>query len=530
MLAKEHCFGRANKPLQKDTDRRSRIDMADNIIQPLERVPTGIEKLDLILNGGFLKGGTYMILGTPGAGKTIFGNQTCFNHVARGGRAVFMTLLAETHARMLAHIQYMCFFDPAPIGDSLYYVSGYTALERDGLSGLLRLIRQVLRERNATILVLDGLATAEAIAERELDYRRFLHELQVYVETTGCTAFLLTQPGTRTTYPEHTMVDGLIELTDGLVGPRAFRELEVSKFRGSSYLRGRHAFEITSNGLEIHPRTETVLSNPPITDEVRTRMAFGVKRLDDMLHGGVLSGSATTLLGAPGSGKTVLGLHFLTNGALEGQQGLYFGFYETPPRLIAKATQLGLPIDSRIKSGMLDIIWQAPLEDLPDALAERLLEIVRRKNIKRLFLDGIESFQSSLMYHERSGPFFVALMNELRALNVTTLLSSELPDLFSPRITIPLDHVSSVVDNIIFLRYVELHSQLYRLISIMKVRESGYDPSIREFRISEDGIHVADTFESAEAILTGIARPIITPTGGNARRISAPDDGYQEQS
>ena len=56
------------------------------------------------------------------------------------------------------------------------------------------------------------------------------------------------------------------------------------------------------------------------------------------------------------------------------------------------------------------------------------------------------------------------------------------------------------------LRYVELRSQIYRLLSIMKMRESRYDTSLREFRIASDGIDVADSFESAEAILSGHGR------------------------
>ena len=50
----------------------------------------------------------------------------------------------------------------------------------------------------------------------------------------------------------------------------------------------------------------------------------------------------------------------------------------------------------------------------------------------------------------------------------------------------------------------------YRLISIIKMRESGYDAAIREFRITDRGIDVAPTFTSAQAILTGVARPAAT--------------------
>jgi circadian clock protein KaiC len=115
----------------------------------------------------------------------------------------------------------------------------------------------------------------------------------------------------------------------------------------------------------------------------------------------------------------------------------------------------------------------------------------------------------------------------LRSLDVTTLFTSELPDLFSDRITIPIDRVSGLVDNVLVVRYVELRSQLYRLFSVMKMRDSSYDSAIREFRIGPRGITLASTFKSAEAILTGVARPLPTESGGPSNIVEAKsaDDG-----
>src|SRR3954469_13934414 len=73
--------------------------------EPLERLPTGIPGLDRILNGGFLRGGIYLIIGAPGAGKTILSNQMAIHHVHNGGRILYVTLLAETHARMISHLR-----------------------------------------------------------------------------------------------------------------------------------------------------------------------------------------------------------------------------------------------------------------------------------------------------------------------------------------------------------------------------------------------------------------------------------------
>src|SRR2546425_5815473 len=126
-------------------------DTSDQLPVP-QRMPSGITGLDRILHGGFFKGGLYLIMGPPGAGKTILGNQLCFNHVAAGGRAIYITLLAETHSRMLAHMQSLAFYDPAPITDTLYYINAYSILEQEGLNGLTALLRQEIRARRASIL------------------------------------------------------------------------------------------------------------------------------------------------------------------------------------------------------------------------------------------------------------------------------------------------------------------------------------------------------------------------------------------
>ena len=101
----------------------------------------------------------------------------------------------------------------------------------------------------------------------------------------------------------------------------------------------------------------------------------------------------------------------------------------------------------------------------------------------------------------------MALSNELRAQGVTTIVSLETPTLFSADITVPISAISAGVENIILLRYVEVETQLRRLIAIMKVRESGYDSAMREFQVSAQGMTVAATFGRTQAPLTGGAPP-----------------------
>lgn len=75
------------------------------------RLPSGIAGLDTILGGGFFRGGTHLVAGAPGTGKTVLGKQVAFNHVESGGHAVYVTLLGEEHGRMLAYHQSFAFFN-----------------------------------------------------------------------------------------------------------------------------------------------------------------------------------------------------------------------------------------------------------------------------------------------------------------------------------------------------------------------------------------------------------------------------------
>lgn len=469
------------------------------------RLVSGVAGLDSLLQGGFLQGSLYAVVGLPGSGKTILGNQIAFHHISQGGRVVYVTLLVEAHHRMLLHLRPFNFFDPAAVTDQLYYVSGYQLLEQEGLRGLHQLLRKTVQDHGATLLIVDGLETAEAYADSQLEFKRFLHELHIAMESVSCTTFVLSinvDP-----HPAHAIVDGLLLLTEELYGSRAVREIEIRKFRGSFHLPGRHRAMITPDGYTFFPRLESLplpALGAPIASEAKS---FGIARLDEMLHGGVRTASTTLLLGTPGAGKTSLGLHFLAQGALQGEAGLYFGFNESPEHLIRKSAQLGLMLEQLIEAEQLHLVWHPSLDGRVDELAGILLDTIRERGIQRLYIDSYGGFQQAISYPSRLVPFFNALIHRLQAQGVTTLVSWTLGQLFGP-LDVPRDNgFMDVVDNMILLRYVEWRSQLHRFISILKGREQGYDTSIREFTITEQGIELADTFESAETILTGLARP-----------------------
>lgn len=473
--------------------------------ETVPRTASGVPGLDTVLNGGFVEGGVYIVQGDPGSGKTILANQICYKHIQGGGRVLYVTLLAESHSRLLQQLGTLSFFDQAAVSDQIVYVSGFTTLEEDGLPGLLNLLRREIKGRKATMLVLDGFLATQASASSERDFKKFIHDLQGQVAAAGCTTFLLTNDDGRASRPERTMVDGIVQMVRRPSGDRTERYLEVVKLRSSAFLEGRHAYSIDSDGYHVHPRFEAHYATPSRHDDVgEDRYTTGAPSLDAVIGGGLRTTSTSAVIGPSGAGKTTIGMQFIGASTPE-EPGLLFGFYETPPRLKVKAKRIGVDLDALTASGAVEILWQAPTEPVFDALGHRLVDAVRRRKVKRLLVDGLGGFIAAASEPSRISRFFAALANELRVLGVTTLYTMETRDLFGAQVEVPIDNISSLVENLLYMRFVERQSRMARILAIVKMRDSDFDPALREYTIDDSGIHIGQPFVGAEALMTGFA-------------------------
>lgn len=459
------------------------------------RIATGIDGFDVVLGGGLVPGCAYILQGPPGAGKTVLANQLCFNLARNGRKTLYLSLLAESHDRMLDHMSTMGFFDEGAVPGSIYYMSAYSTLVEEKLSGLLRMIHREMRRHEASLLVLDGLFVAQDTAEDDKEFRSFIHDLQGAAALAQCTLLILTNQDRPPGSPEHTMVDGWIELLDEMCGARSVRSMILKKQRGGRHLRGRHHFRITDNGISIFPRLEAALTRQPAESEADVRVRSGIPGFDRMIGGGYPSGSSTIFAGPSGTGKTTLGLQFLSQATPE-EPGLLFGFYETPARLRTKARSIGIDIDSLLASGALEILWQSPAENLPDELGHRLLQAVEKRKVKRIFFDGIGALRHAFLFPERLPLFINAINNTLRASETTVIYSLELTSLFMPD-QIMTEELSSMVENVILTHYVRPQEDndpqrrtriMNRELLVLKIRDSEFDAYPEVFHITDRGV------------------------------------------
>jgi circadian clock protein KaiC len=400
----------------------------------------------------------------------------------------------------------MEFFDESVIPDKLFYVSAFRTLEDEGLKGLLALLRREMRAQKVSLLVLDGLVAAEESAPTPRDFKKFIHELQSHAVANGCTVLLLTSGAGEMVSAEHTMVDGLIELGDEQYQMRNQRTLQVRKFRGSSSLRGKHAFRITPQGIRLYPRVEAWLDRPTVQDVGHgPKITSGSASIDAMLHGGLCSSSVAAIVGPTGAGKTLFSLEFLAQSSKR-EPGLMFSFYETPARLVEKSRRVGNDITPLLHAGHLQLLWHSQGEHLLDELGHELLDAVAARGVKRLVIDGLTGILESVTDRDRIGRFMACLMNELRARGIATLLTVESTDIVGANVRMPVSGMSAIVENLIFLRFVEHDATLSRLISITKMRNSDYDEHVRGLFITDKGLEVGEPLYGFDGTITGVAR------------------------
>jgi circadian clock protein KaiC len=476
----------------------------------IERLRSAVPGLDQILGGGLFRTGVYIIQGLPGCGKTILANQICYGHVAEGGSAVYVTLLAESHSRMIQHLSTLSFFDVEAFPDRLAYISAFHELESAGLKGLMGVLRREMRTRRVGVLVLDGLVAASEGAS-DLDLKKFIHELQSIAVLQDCTVLLLTSGNIHRMAAEHTMVDGLIEVEDKLFDARSERSIQVRKFRGAGPLRGKHSLRIDNDGITVFPRIESLYRGAAQESACETATTSGIPSLDALLAiGGVPVGSSTVVVGSTGTGKTTMGLQFL-HASSAGEPGLHLSFFEGPARLRSKARSLGMDLEPLEADGTVELMWHSPGEALLDEIADRLLAAVARRQVRRLVVDGLSGFLESAVYQERVSRFFSCLCNELRSRGVTVMMTLETRDVVSSVVSMPWG-VSGLVDNLFFLRFVHDEGHVERLLTIIKMRDTDYEAGLRRLRIDGQGMHIAGTYRADGDVIPS-AQPVASSEG-----------------
>jgi len=236
----------------------------------------------------------------------------------------------------------------------------------------------------------------------------------------------------------------------------------------------------------------------------RQRLTTGISGLDSMLGGGLLEGSAVLISGAPGVGKTTLGLQYLSTGASLGQPGFLVTFEEFPATLIRDAKSMGWDLRALEAEGKLRLLFTSPevfLKSMqsPDS---PLSETIHRVAPQRAVVDSMAHFQRLTADPVELRHIYNTLVNGLKREGMTSLLLDEAARVLGSQSRYA-GALPFLVDALILMRYVEVDSAMQRAIAVLKMRGSAHAREIRSFSIGQHGIEVGEPFSGQEGILSG---------------------------
>lgn len=238
------------------------------------------------------------------------------------------------------------------------------------------------------------------------------------------------------------------------------------------------------------------------------RVKTGISGLDEMLGGGFLPDSANLIEGAPGTGKTTIALQFIYNGITKfNENGLVISFEEFPTQYYHDAAQFGWNLKALEKENKLKIIFSTPetiLKEINDENSE-LLKVVEEYNIKRVIIDSMTHFSALTDDIMELREIERVIVNGFKRESATSILIRENDNIFG-QITSMSSKIPFVVDSYIFLRYVEIDSEIQKALTIFKMRGSDHQKDIRKYHCTNKGIEVECKFIGREAIMSGTAR------------------------
>ena len=434
-----------------------------------------------------------LIIGVPGSGKTILSQQYVFTNATVERPSLFLSTVTEPLDHLIRYGQTLDFFDATAIRDRrVIYEDLGEILSREGLGSasqtgdgdVLEAIDGFLRELRPGIVVIDSFRAFHAFAKDQNEFRQFLHGLTRRL-TAAATTSIWNAPYTRDQAleaAEFAAADGALSLDIQRRGGRELRVLQVLKLRGSGFRSGEHAYRISASGIDVFPRLADHQDRSSYNLSL-DRASTGVEALDKILGDGYWEGSSTLICGPSGVGKTLMGLHFIFQGAHTGQPGIHATFQETENQLARITAGFGWSID---EPGV-NILSRSVVDMYIDQWVYELLDLIEKTGSKRVVIDSLVDLMVTAGDELRFREWMYSLVQRCARRGVSLMMIVEVPELFQLR-RISEQGLSHLSDNVVLLQYVQDGSRLVRAVTVLKTRAARHDPIAHRYEISEKGL------------------------------------------
>lgn len=463
-------------------------------------VKTGIAGLDDILSNGIPRGNIILVEGSIGAGKTTMGVEFVYRGASQFDEPGIIVVFEVSPDKIMR--------DALGLGWDLRKLEELRRLK------IVFTTREVLRQelQQADSVLLDE---ATKIGARRIfidgvgrlvggnggsESRSAFHVLTEGLQRENLTAMLAVEASSfngksalngdsHVSLPEESIADTVIRLRMEDTQRAISRSIEIVKSRGQDFQMGRHSFRIlNSKGIQVYRRVQA--PRKPSRDRAaafdpNTRLPSGIPGLDGLINGGYFVGSTTVVAGISGVGKSVMGLQFISEGARRGERSLMLSLDEQVEQIMRNAASIGIDLAELMESGLVRVEYEPPQEIEVDAHFHHIEELVKEFKPKRVLIDSLSTYGSALGTGGRIfRDFFHALVALMKEHQIVAVYNHENPEMLGMNSMMGDFAMSSLVDNIILMNWIELGDAFRLGMTIAKMRANPVDRVTHECEIT----------------------------------------------
>lgn len=471
--------------------------MITETVRELAKSASHISGFDEILLGGLPQGRTTLIQGSPGTGKSIIGLEFLYRGALAGEHGVLITfeeratsirlnastlgwdLAALETAGKLAIIEVR--MDPGTV------VSGDFDLH-----ALLAIVEGKSRAIGAKRIVFDALDILMRLFDNPGRERNEMYFLNDWLLDRGMTAILTVKASDNQNHIDRYeflefMADCVIRLIQRPEAWVSTRELQVIKYRGSDFSRNAYPFVIQSGGISVIPISGFGLQHRAMGLHVST----GIEELDRVLGGGFRLGSGILISGSSGTGKTTLANTVAKAACDRGEKVLFIGFEESEEAMVATMLIPGIDLGPALKNGLLKTITAMPEAFGTEKHLIRAFKAIEVFKPAHVIVDAISSFER-MGSTRASFEFAMRLANRCKDEGITLIMTNQSQGGSDDRVAISGIGISSIIDALIWLRFVEDRKRLTRTLLVIKSRGSKHSSQYHDFIITDHGIRLIE--------------------------------------
>lgn len=482
------------------------------MIQPsaLQRMPTGIRGLDEALGGGLPRGRATLVVGGPGAGKTIFAVQALAEGSRRGEAGLLVTF-EESAREIVTNVADLEWSGALRNQKRVGILDGSevrTAFRNGSfdLSGLLAAAAHRSRRAKVQRIVFDGLDVLLDMIDDPAAMRREACRLSEWLSERALTAIITVReeshcdalPARYAFLPF--LEDCVIVLQHRVLDRTAARSLRIMKCRGVAHSSNELPMVISRSGIEVHAPNAAELNHRVFADRVST----GVARLDTMLEGGYLRGTCTLISGAPGTSKTSLAGAFAEAACGRGERTLFVSFDEAAEAIVRNLTSVNIRLGRFIRSGLLRMHSVRAHGLAAEGHICRLTALLDEQRTSCLVIDPV-----SALVHVSASQFasesVQGLIDLAKRRGITIVLTSLLEGTDASDEGTAIG-ISTIADTWMQLSYVQNAGERNRALTIIKSRGTGHSNQVRELVLRHTGLSLVDVYTAGGAVLMGTLR------------------------